>query len=60
MFVNLIDMNGKSVFSSDLGNSIAGKNKEAIVLPNDLKNGIYMVNFFIGNKAMTAKIMIQK
>ena len=60
IFFNLVDMSGKSVFTSRLGNSQIGKNSTSVSLPVDLKSGIYMVNFFIGNKAMSDKIMIQK
>lgn len=60
MSLNLIDMNGRSVFNYNLGNAMIGENKESVVLPEDLKNGIYVVNFFVNNKAMSAKIMIQK
>lgn len=60
MNLNLVDMNGRSVFTSDLGESQIGENAESIVLPSELKGGIYIVNFFVGNKAMSSKIMIQK
>lgn len=60
MNLNLVDMNGKSVFTYNLGNAIVGVNKQMVVLPADIKNGIYVVNFFVNNKAMSAKIMVQK
>ena len=60
MNLNLVDMNGRSVFSSDLGESQIGENNESVVLPSELEGGIYIVNFFVGNKAMSSKIMIQK
>lgn len=60
MSINLVDMNGKSVFNYNLGNAIIGENKEKIVLPADIRNGIYIVNFFVNNQAMSSKIMIQK
>jgi hypothetical protein len=58
MYLNLIDLNGKSVFVSNLGNSMIGQNKQTISVPSELKSGIYVVNFFVGNKAMSAKVMI--
>jgi hypothetical protein len=58
MYFNLVDLNGKSVFVSNLGSSQVGSNKQSIALPSELKTGIYIVNFFVGNKAMTAKVMI--
>jgi hypothetical protein len=58
--LNLVDMNGRSLFTADLGESQIGKNTESIVLPNEIKGGVYIVNLFIGNKPMSSKIMIQK
>ena len=60
MFINLVSLNGKSVFTYDLGESVLGENSEHITLPINIKAGIYIVNFFVGNQAMSAKIMIQK
>ena len=60
MFFNLVDLNGKSVFTYKKGESSIGENSEAVVLPSEIKSGIYVVNFFVGNKAMSSKIMIQK
>ncbi|MBI1837425.1 MAG: hypothetical protein HYR91_09190 [Flavobacteriia bacterium] len=60
MFFNLVDMSGRSVFTYKMGQSQIGANHEKIVLPEDLKNGIYVVNMFVNNKAMEQKIMIQK
>ncbi len=60
MLLNLVDMNGRSVFHSELGTAQIGQNNQSIALPSDLKNGIYIANFFVNNKAMSAKIMIQK
>ena len=60
MNMNLVDMNGRSLFTTDLGESKIGENSESIVLPNELRGGVYIVNLFIGNKAMSSKIMIQK
>ena len=60
MNLNLVDLNGKSVFTYNMGNAVIGENKEKITLPSDLKNGIYIVHFFVNNKAMSSKVMIQK
>ena len=60
MYFNLVDMNGRSVFTYGLGQSVIGKNSEKIVLPEDLKNGMYVVNMFVNNNVMEKKIMIQK
>ena len=60
MYFNLIDLNGKSVYVQDLGNSIIGENTRSIPLPNQVSSGVYVVNFFMDNKAKSAKIMIQR
>lgn len=60
MFFNLIDMNGKSVYSQSMSDAIVGNNKHTVVLPSSVENGMYVVNFFVGNNAMSAKILVQK
>lgn len=60
MFFNLVDMNGRSVFYQQMENAMIGENHQEIVVPSDLANGIYAVHYFVGNKAMTGKIMIRK
>lgn len=60
MHMNLLDMSGRSVYNYSMGNSEIGENHESIALPDDLKNGIYVVHFFVGNKAMSAKIMVRR
>lgn len=59
MHMNLVDMNGRSAFVSNLGNSTLGNNELNVALPSDIQSGVYVVNFFVGNKAMQSKIMIQ-
>lgn len=59
MFLNLVDLSGKSVFVSRPGNSSLGDNSVNVALPSDIKTGVYVVNFLVGNKAMKSKIMIQ-
>ncbi len=58
--LNLVDLSGRSVFYQEMGQSIIGENHHNITLPAQLKNGIYVVNLFVNNKAMSDKIMIQK
>lgn len=60
MHLNLVDMNGRSVFTYNLGQSELGENNETIVLPSDLNEGMYVVHFFVGNKAMSANILVKK
>lgn len=60
MHFNLVDLNGKSVFTYDLGESMIGQNEEQIALPSDIENGMYIVNFFVGNNPMSSKILVTK
>lgn len=60
VFFNLVDMNGKSVFSKALSKSLIGTNKQSVALPAEIKNGMYVVTVFVGNKPMSANIMVQK
>lgn len=60
MYLNLVDMNGRSVFTYNLGTSEVGSNKETIALPASLTEGMYVVHFFVGNKAMSANILVKK
>ena len=60
MTLNLVDMNGRSVFTYNLGTSESGTNNETIALPSDLNEGMYVVHFFVGNKAMSANILVKK
>lgn len=60
IYLNVVDMTGKSVFTYDMGESILGENEESIVLPSDIENGMYVVNFFVGNKPFSSKIIVTK
>lgn len=60
MNLNLVDLSGKSVFTFNLGQSEVGENHESIALPSDIEDGIYVVHFFVGNKAMSSNIMVKK
>lgn len=60
MFLNLVDLNGKSVFTQKLGKSLEGSNTQKIKLPNDLVSGIHFVNFFVDNKALAGKVLVSK
>jgi len=60
MHLNLVDMNGNSVFTSELGLSVSGSNKKSVALPSSLSEGMYIVNFFVDNNVMSAKIFVKK
>lgn len=60
MFFNLVDMNGRSVYTNSMSKSIVGSNKHLVALPSEIENGMYVVNFFVGNRAMSAKVLVQQ
>lgn len=57
--LNLVDLQGKSVYAKKLGATQVGKNQEWVSLPQHLPNGMYVVHFFVGNKAYSAPISLQ-
>lgn len=59
-YLNLVDMSGKSVLNMDLGTSSIGMNKDAIRLPEYIKNGLYVVQFFVDNFPMSKTISVQR
>lgn len=59
-FVNLVDMNGKSVFTEKLGNVNAGESAHSIRLDNELNSGIYMVNVSVDNNMTMKRVFISK
>jgi hypothetical protein len=58
LFLNIVDLTGKSVFTATLGKSNQGVNKQEISLPSSLKEGMYVVNLFIDNYSMQRKIRV--
>lgn len=60
MILNLLDLNGKSVFHSEIGKANEGENTTSVKLPSELKNGIYVLNLFLGNKPYSKKVMVQR
>jgi hypothetical protein len=57
--LNLVDLQGKSVWSKKLENASVGQNKEFVAVPKHIPNGMYVVHFFLGNKAYSAPVSIQ-
>lgn len=58
LYINVVSLQGQSVFSSDLGTSYPGENQKSVQLPQGMSSGLYVVNFFIGNKAYSEKIIL--
>jgi hypothetical protein len=58
--INLVDLNGRSVYSAELNTVKIGGNTENVLLPADIKSGIYVVHLFVNNQSATHQLMIQK
>lgn len=58
MAVNIVDINGKSVYNKNAINGQIGKNHFDIST-SDLNSGMYIVNFFIDNKPFSKKILVK-
>lgn len=57
--LNVVDLQGKSVWTKKLDNSTVGENKQFVSVPKHLPNGMYVVHFFLGNKSYAAPVSIQ-
>ncbi|MGJ8661375.1 MAG: choice-of-anchor V domain-containing protein [Bacteroidota bacterium] len=58
--VNIVDMNGRSVLNMNMGTSQIGINKDMIRLPEHVKNGMYVVQYFVDNNPMTKSIVVER
>ncbi|MNJ84218.1 Reeler domain protein [compost metagenome] len=59
-FVNVVDLNGKSVFTENLGNVSAGESSLSVRLEQELNSGIYMVNVAVDNNMIAKRVFISK
>lgn len=60
VFVNVVDVNGKSVFTENMGTVSAGESALAVRLNNELNSGIYLVHVSVDNNMTMKKIFISK
>jgi len=58
MAINVVDLNGKSVYNKTAMNGQIGSN-HVDISTIDFKSGVYIVNFFIDNKPFSKKIVIK-
>jgi hypothetical protein len=58
MSVNIVDLNGRSVYNKNMMNGQIGKNHFEIPT-KDFNSGVYVVNFFIDNKPFSKKIIVK-
>lgn len=56
--LNIVDLNGKSVYSSNVGLSSVGQNELKVSIDKSLKPGIYVINMFLDNIPSSKKIFI--
>lgn len=59
VFFNLVDMNGRSVYSTSLGKFYPGEHKEVVQIPKNLKTGVYITTLFFDNRPVSKKIMVR-
>ncbi len=60
VFVNVVDLSGKSVFTEKLGTVSAGESSLSVRLDNELTSGIYMINVSVDNNMAMKKVFISK
>ena len=58
MSLNIVDLNGRSVYNKNQINGQIGENNLEIST-KDFNSGVYIVNFFIDNKPFSQKIMVK-
>jgi len=57
---NIVDMSGRSVYSERLGTVFIGNNEQKVLLPSNIKAGMYIIHLFVNNQSSTFKMMISK
>jgi hypothetical protein len=60
VFLNLVDLNGRSVFTSELGYKGEASLATSVKLPTDMRNGLYVANVFVNNRSVSQKVMVQR
>lgn len=56
----LMDMTGRSLVKSPLYSYQPGKATHKMTLPEDITNGIYLLNIYMGESRITKKVIIEK
>lgn len=57
--LNLVDLQGRSVWTKKMDNATLGNNKQFLAVPKHLPNGTYVVHFFVGNTSYAAQLILQ-
>lgn len=58
VFVKVTGMDGSTVLTKQLGLSGIGENSYKVELEKDFSEGIYVIQLFVGNKAMSKKVRL--
>jgi hypothetical protein len=58
--LNLVDLNGRSVLSLELNQTIKGTNKNVVRVPSYIKSGRYFIHFFADNHSKYASVVISE
>lgn len=58
--INVVGLDGKSVYFKNANQFAPGQYSEIIILPDFIKTGIYVIILFIDNKPLSKKIYIPK
>src|SRR5690606_28488049 len=56
--INVQDMTGKLILTTNYGMVNPGKNKERLAIASDIKSGIYIVSIFINNTVLNRKVFL--
>lgn len=58
--VNIVDLSGKSILTSQLLATQIGINKQSVRLPDYVRPGMYFVHFFVDNHAMSQGFLVER
>ncbi|WP_430406252.1 choice-of-anchor V domain-containing protein [Fluviicola sp.] len=60
VFVNVVDLSGKSVFTEDMGTVSSGESALSVRLDRELISGVYLVNVSVDNNMTMKRVFISK
>nr|WP_294860175.1 choice-of-anchor V domain-containing protein [uncultured Fluviicola sp.] len=60
LFVNVVDLSGKSVFTENMGTVSSGESAFSVRLDKELSNGVYLVNVSVDNNMTMKRVFISK
>jgi hypothetical protein len=60
VFVNVVDLSGKSVFTENMGTASSGESAFSVRLDKELNSGIYLVNVSVDNNITMKRVYISK